>query len=79
MANIFRRTGGLDLQTVCSWFVIPAILIAAFFLPPLLFPLLLTFELLFIPEILGVYRAAAPQRFSTRYVIFLKPRSPPVF
>ncbi len=79
MANIFKRTGDWDLQTIGSWFIIPTILIVAFILPPLLFPLLLTFELLVIAEILGVFRTAAPQGFCTPSVISLKPRSPPVF
>jgi hypothetical protein len=77
MANFLERTGNWNLQTIGCWFVIPAVLIAAFFLPPLLFPLLLAFDLLVVQEALSVFSIAAPQHLCTYYSIARRPRSPP--
>jgi hypothetical protein len=77
MTNFLERTGNWDMQTIGCWFVIPVVLVAAFFLPPLLFPLLLAFELLIVQETLSIFSIAAPQPLSTHYSIARKPRSPP--
>jgi hypothetical protein len=65
-------------MTLARWFIIPAAILVALFLPFFLLPLVLILTFILTRELLSFVCVAAPQFVGTENRTAVRPRSPPL-